>query len=222
MMKKENKFLNYIKEHYLGLIVIFFGICGTIAAFSLLRDRIQYYIDPNFVPACNINPLLDCGSVMRSRWASIFGFPNTMIGLMTYPLSIFTGIIMIANKENNKFLMRGTLILSGIGVILNILLLYTSAFLIGALCPWCLLAGTATSNVFFGILTHSIQKGYLTDDAQKQEKLNKLIKNGFNIKLIILYYILIGLFVYLGFFSVRWLVEAGYDYQFPNLLFWVK
>jgi uncharacterized membrane protein len=218
----ENSFLSFVKKHYLGLIVIFFGICGTVAAFTLLLNRIQYYIDPNFVPSCNINPLLDCGVVMRSKWASLFGFPNTIIGLITYPLAIFTGIIMIANKENNKYVMRGTLVLSGLGVILNILLLYTSAFLIGALCPWCLLAGAATSNVFFGILTHSIQKGYLTDNEKRQKQLDKLVTNGLNIKLIVIYYILIALFVYLGFASVRWLIDAGYDYTYPNLLFWVR
>lgn len=87
---------------------------------------------------------------MKSKWASLFGFPNTIIGLTAYPMAVFTGLIMIMNQVNSEKFLRACNILAGVGIVMNLVLLYISDYLIGALYPWCLLAG----NLFVLLLRH--------------------------------------------------------------------
>src|SRR5581483_6718301 len=57
-------------------ILIVGGIIGTICSFILSNDTIDSLKNPHFVPSCNINPVLSCGSVMHSAQGAAFGFPN--------------------------------------------------------------------------------------------------------------------------------------------------
>jgi uncharacterized membrane protein len=52
------------------------GLIGFVAAFVLTIEKIELLKNPNYVPTCNISPLISCGSVMKTHQAAIFGFPN--------------------------------------------------------------------------------------------------------------------------------------------------
>jgi uncharacterized membrane protein len=186
-----------IRKNYLAYIVIVSGLLGFYAAFTLLLNRIEYFKNPNFVPPCSINPWLDCGIVMKSKWASLYGFPNTIIGVATYPLAIMTGFMMLLNKENNRAFMIVNNIIAGFGLITNFVLLYISAYLIASLCPWCILAGIATSNIFFGILVYNINHNNII--FKNQAYLQAKIRGFWDIIPVIIYYIFMFAFVAFAF-----------------------
>jgi uncharacterized membrane protein len=73
----------------LPYILIVAGIIGCIASFVLTYDKIQVLQNANYEPSCNINPILSCGSVMKTEQASLFGVPNTVFGLVAYSM-LFT------------------------------------------------------------------------------------------------------------------------------------
>lgn len=192
-----NKIFQFGKKYYLAIIIIICGILGTFASFHLLNNRIELYKNPNFIPSCSVNVWLDCGPVMKSKWADLFGFPNTMIGLMAYPLAVLTGLYIIANEKNKRWLMLFCTSLAGLGTITNLILLYISSYLIGALCPWCLLAGVATSNIFFALLCYSILEDNLKFSQNTQKKLKHWINGLFTIIPVTIYYlILFGLVLF--------------------------
>lgn len=206
-------FSKNIKTNYLAYILVISSLFGYYAAFTLLLNRIEYYKNPNFIPPCSINPWLDCGTVMKSKWAYLFGFPNTIIGLSTYPMAFLTGLTLFFER-NNKYFILFCLLISGIGVITNIALLYISAFLISALCPWCILAGVATSNIFFAVLKYSTERGYITNKT-----IASITKQNNHIFTIIIYYLLM---FFLVFSSVQ-LRELGVEtYKFKDPIFWLK
>ena len=188
-----------LKKNYLAYLVILGGIVGTWAAFTLLLNRIEYFKNPNFIPPCSINIWLDCGIVMKSKWASLFGFPNTIIGLITYPTAIFTGLIMLLNQKNHRGLMLVCNFLAGIGMITNFVLLYISAYLISSLCPWCILAGIATSNIFFGILHYNILHNHIKF-GKYQDFVQSRIRGGWDFLWVIIYYLFMAFFVWFAFF----------------------
>jgi uncharacterized membrane protein len=217
-ISKNFNLLNHLNKHYLAWIVIICGILGTYAAFTLLLNRIEYFKNPNFIPPCSMNVWLDCGIVMKSKWASMFGFPNTIIGLMTYPTAILTGLMMLANPKNNRFLMLGCTALSALGIITNLTLLYISAYLIGSLCPWCILAGVATSNIFLALLTYCIQEDFISFKPNIQNRLKAYVKGLWTIPVVIIYYLLMALLVWLSFL----LRENGVvTQQFFDPMFWL-
>jgi uncharacterized membrane protein len=205
-----------LKRNYFAYLVMIGGVIGFYAAFTLLLNRIEYYKNPNFIPPCSINPWLDCGVVMKSKWATLYGFPNTIIGIATYPLSIFTGLIMILNKDNNKLLMNLCLLLAGLGMITNIVLLYISSYLIASLCPWCILAGIATSNIFFSLLFYNIKNDHLV--FGNHEKNKALINGNWDIVPVVVYYFLIFLFVYISFVMRDYSINTT---KFFDPIFWL-
>lgn len=211
------KFFNYLKKNHLAYLIIIFGLAGTTASFYLLHDRIEIYKNPNFVPPCSINIWLDCGRVMTSKWASLFGFPNTFIGLMTYPMAVLTGLFILLNPKNNRWLMLFCMSLAGLGLVMNVVLLYISAYLIGALCPWCLLSGVATTNIFYSLLNYNILENHLRFPAKFQNFLIKAILQGWNIVPLVIFYTFLILFVALGFSLPQW----GVYIDFPDPAFWL-
>ena len=52
------------------------AVSGFVASFLLTIDKIKFLKDANFVPSCNISETLNCKSVMLSKQAEVFGFPN--------------------------------------------------------------------------------------------------------------------------------------------------
>ena len=72
-----------------GLVVL--GVIGLLAAFTLTVDKFRLLEDPSFVPSCNLNPVLSCGSVMVTDQASAFGFPNPLLGLIGVRIVIIAG-----------------------------------------------------------------------------------------------------------------------------------
>ena len=55
-------------------------------------------------------------------------------------------------------------------------LLYTSTFVIGALCPWCLLVTLSTTLVFFSMTRYNIAENNLYLTEKFAERANKFIK----------------------------------------------
>ena len=71
-------------------ILIVGGIIGLICSFIVSLDKLELLRNPHFVPNCNLNPVLSCGSVMSSPQGSAFGFPNPWIGLAGFAVMAFS------------------------------------------------------------------------------------------------------------------------------------
>jgi uncharacterized membrane protein len=207
-------FLKNLSKNHLSYLVMLGGLMGVYAAFNLIINKIGVYKNPKYIPSCSVNIWLDCGVVMRSKWSELFGFPNMLIGLMTYPMAFLTGLGMLLNPKMNKWFTYFCLLVSGLGVVMNIVLLYLSAYLISSLCPWCLLAGVATSNIFLSLLTWAI----INDQVSLGFRLNSLIKSGWAFVPVFFYYFLMFILVYTSFF-IR---ERGYSTaEYFDPIFWL-
>ncbi len=68
--------------------VLIAGVIGLAAAFTLTVEKIEILINPAYVPSCSINPVLSCGSVMITPQASVFGFPNPLIGIVAFTVVV--------------------------------------------------------------------------------------------------------------------------------------
>src|SRR5687768_7389479 len=73
--------------------VLIAGVLGLAAAVTLTVEKIEILINPDYVPSCSINPVLSCGSVMITPQASVFGFPNSLIGIVAFTVVLVTGVL---------------------------------------------------------------------------------------------------------------------------------
>lgn len=148
-----------------GALLVVGGLMGLLAAWVITLDEFALLKDPNFTPGCSLNPVVSCGSVMKSAQAWVFGFPNPMLGLATYPVVIAVGMGVLAGARYSRWywlgLNAGTLFGVGFCTWLQIQSLYE----INALCLWCCLAWTGTTLAFCYVTVHNIELGVIPAPA---------------------------------------------------------
>jgi uncharacterized membrane protein len=126
----------------LGLVVL--GTIGLLAAFMLTVDKFRLLEDPTFTPACDINPVLSCGSVMVTDQASAFGFPNPLLGLIGFSVAVTIGVVLATGTRLPVWVMTGLAAGSVAGLVFIHWLAFQSLYRINALCPWCMVVWSVT------------------------------------------------------------------------------
>ena len=125
-----------------------FGIVGLLASFVLSVEKIHLLQNPNAVLSCSFNLVLDCSTVMKTWQATLFGFPNSFIGLMGYAVVITVAVLGLTGAKMPRWFWRMAVICYTLGAIFAYWLFFSSVYVIQVLCPWCLLVTLSTTMVF--------------------------------------------------------------------------
>src|SRR5206468_2139103 len=121
----------------LPFIIAIAGLIGLVASFALTYDKIHVLQDSNYKPSCNINPILSCGSVMKTQQASLLGVPNTVFGLIAFSMLFSFGMMLLGGARVKRWVwLAAELAVLG-GVVFMHYLFFEGVFRIHAICPWC-------------------------------------------------------------------------------------
>ncbi len=120
------------------------GVIGLIASLALAVEKIRTLADASYVPSCNVNPVLSCGSVMATPQASLLGFPNPLIGIAGFAVVIVSGVLAVAKVPLPRWYWIGLTIGALAGAVLVHWLIFASLYRIGALCPYCMVVWSVT------------------------------------------------------------------------------
>lgn len=145
-----------VVERAIGWVLLVGGAIGAVAAFALILDRISLLEDPEFVPACSIDPVLSCGSIMASPQSEVFGFPNPLIGVLTFPIVATLGAVVVGGAALPRWVWLGLQIGATAGVLFVHWLIAQSLYVIGALCPYCMAVWIVTIAVFWYTTLHNL------------------------------------------------------------------
>ncbi|MER6073195.1 vitamin K epoxide reductase family protein [Streptomyces sp. NPDC001817] len=148
-----------------GLLLVLAGAAGLLASWVITLDEFKLLKNPNFTPGCSLNPVVSCGSVMKSAQASVFGFPNPMLGLVAYGVVICVGMSLLAGAAFPRWywLTFDAGCLFGIGFVSW--LQFESLYRINALCLWCCLAWVATILMFWYVTSFAVRHRFLPAPA---------------------------------------------------------
>jgi uncharacterized membrane protein len=142
-------------------ILVVCGLIGLVAAIELIIQKISVLSDPDFVPNCDINPVLSCGSVINTEQASLFGFPNPVLGVIGFTVVIMFGALLFAGLELPRSMWLGLNIGALAGMSFVVWLVIQSLYVIGALCPWCMVVWAITIPIFWQVTTDNLASGRL-------------------------------------------------------------
>lgn len=135
--------------------VLIGGVIGLAASVTLTVEKIKLLTDSGYVPSCNLNPVLSCGSVMVTPQASVLGFPNPLMGIVAFTVVVVTGVLTVAKVPLPQWYWVGLTLgtLAGSGFVHW--LIFQSLYRIGALCPYCMVVWSVTLCllVIFAALT---------------------------------------------------------------------
>lgn len=148
------------------------ALISLIAAFVLSVEAVELAKNPNAQLSCSVNIIINCATVAKHPSAMLFGFPNSFLGLMAEPIVITVAIAGLAAVKFPRKFMFVAQICYTLGFLFAYYLMYTSTFVIQALCPWCLLVLLSTTFVFFSITRYNIREDnlYLPDKLAKRAK----------------------------------------------------
>ncbi|MET0779649.1 MAG: vitamin K epoxide reductase family protein [Candidatus Saccharimonadales bacterium] len=143
-------------------ILVICGAIGLACALVIMYDKIELLKNPAFKPGCDLNPIISCGSVMESKQANAFGFPNPSIGIVAFSVVVATGVAILAGATKLKRwywlgLQAGTIF----GVCFIHWLFFQSVYRINALCPYCIVTWIMTITLFWYVTLYNIQTGVI-------------------------------------------------------------
>ena len=126
---------------------------SLVASFVLSVDALRIAAEPDAVLSCDISATLSCGAVARSWQAQLLGFPNAFLGMVAEPVVITIAVASLGGVRVPRWFMAAAQPVYTIGLVFAYWLFAQSMFVIGALCPWCLLV-TVSTTLVFTTLTH--------------------------------------------------------------------
>lgn len=143
-----------------AIFLIVAGVIGWIAAFDLTLEKIETLVDPSHTPSCDISPLVQCGANMSSAQGSVFGFPNPIIGVAAFMAPIFVGFAILAGARFAAWfwIAFNTGLLAGI--IFVAWLISQSIFVLGTLCPYCMVVWSVMIPMFFYVTVFNLKEGH--------------------------------------------------------------
>jgi len=136
----------------LAAIWIIYGLIGLIAAFALVLEKIHVLESPDATLSCDLNVFISCKSVMASAQSHIFGFPNPLIGVGGFMIPITVGFATLAGAKLQEWFYRMMVGGFALAFIFVVWLSTQSIFVIGVLCPYCMLAWFGTIPLFWHTL----------------------------------------------------------------------
>ena len=144
-----------------GAVLLGGGLVGAVVSLVLLRDRSALLADPGFVPSCSIDPVLSCGTIMRTEQAAVLGVPNPVLGLLTYPVAAASGALVLGGVALPRWAWWGLQAGTTAGLLFVHWLITQSLVVIGALCPWCTAAWVATIAMAWFVTVENVRAGRL-------------------------------------------------------------
>ncbi len=137
-------------------LLIGLALLGFVASFALTYDKIQVLKNPHYIPDCNINPIISCGSVMKTQQANLFGVPNTIYGIIGFSALITVGVLMLAGGKFKRWFWQLMQLGVSAGLIFVIYLFYQGIYRIDAVCPWCFVTWLTVSALFLYVTVYNL------------------------------------------------------------------
>lgn len=132
----------------LGVFLVVAGVIGFFAAFRLTVDKVGTYINPDVAPSCNAGVLVQCGVNLKSWQGSLFGFPNPVLGVGGWVVVVLIGVLILSGARFARWFWIALNIGMAGALALVIWLISQSIFVLGTLCPWCMVTWAVTIPTF--------------------------------------------------------------------------
>jgi uncharacterized membrane protein len=142
-----------------AITLIVAGVIGWYAAFALTIEKFAALADPDAALGCDFSVLVQCKANLDSWQGSLFGFPNPILGLAGWTAVIVVGAALLAGARFDRWFW----IVFNLGVAgamcLVIFLITTSIFVLGTLCPWCMVTWSVTIPTFLIVTLNNLRNG---------------------------------------------------------------
>ncbi len=143
-------------------ILVIAGFFALLASTMIMVEKLHTLENPGATAICDINPIISCGSVMKTEQARIFGFDNSFMGLIAFPIFITVGFALLAGATLKRWFWIGLQIGATFAVAFIHWLIYQSIFTIQSLCPFCMVLWVSTILLFWYVTVYNLKAGNIS------------------------------------------------------------
>ncbi len=144
------------------------GAIGWLSSVILLLERLRSLQNPGVTLSCDVSPFVSCGALFDRWQATLFGFPNPILGVAGFVAPIAVAVGLLAGARFGAWYWR-LFTLGVLGAWLFVTWLYIqSAFVIGVLCPYCMLVWAVTIPMWWYLLAWGLKHGTLFGDRTRR------------------------------------------------------
>lgn len=159
----------------LAVWLVIAGIVGWWAAFSLLSERLHLLANPTASASCDFSVLIQCGKNLESWQGSVLGFPNPILGLAGWVAPVVVGMAVLAGARFARWFWL--VFAAGVAAAFAFVvwLIAQSIFVLGTLCPWCMVTWIVTIPSFYAVVLHVVRTGILPAPAGLRRSADALV-----------------------------------------------
>lgn len=169
MTAQRNRHIGY------GIWLVVASLIGWWAAFQLTLEKFFLLENPGEQTNCYVSVLLQCDRNLGSWQGEVFGFPNPLIGVTGWMAVLVMGVAVIAGVRFPRWFWG----LFGLGIAAAFAfvcwLIAQSVFVLGTLCPWCMVTWAVTIPTFISTAVHLVRNGTLTTSQRAKERAGRLV-----------------------------------------------
>ena len=151
------------------------GVIGWLASFVLTIEKFQITADSSHIPSCSISPILNCGSVMTTPQAAVFGFPNSLLGVTGFAVVAATGAALLAGARLHAWFWSALQFGATAALVLVHWLIVQSLYRIEMLCPYCMIVWAVTIAIFWYVSLRNL--AHLLPAARRSPLVSGLLAN---------------------------------------------
>ncbi|NJC22605.1 putative membrane protein [Arthrobacter pigmenti] len=151
----------FLQDRPLAFILLITGTVGWIASAILVLERLAVYEDSGHVTSCDVNPWVSCGRVFQTWQASLFGFPNPLIGIVAFAVIITTTAALLAGARLARWYWLGLQAGVTAGFVFVVWLWSQALFDIHILCIYCMVVWAAMIPLLVLLTIRNLDRGVL-------------------------------------------------------------
>lgn len=137
-----------LNPKWFSLGLVFVGLVGACLSGLSFREHLRSKFQAGYSSFCNLGGSFNCGEVIASKYASIFGIPTALFGLAFYLAILFLGLAAL--RRSTRGVQVEALLISCISAGASIVLSAISFLILKAVCILCIGIYTV-STIFLGL-----------------------------------------------------------------------
>ena len=145
---------SHTRPTVMAVWLVIAGVIGWWAAFSLTIEKFHALTNPGEAASCDFSPLVQCSKNLESWQGSVFGFPNPILGLTGWVAPIVVGMAILAGARFARWFWICFWAGIAFAFAFVIWLISQSIYILGTLCPWCMVTWAVTIPTFYVVTIH--------------------------------------------------------------------
>lgn len=146
-------------QRLLAPFLILAGLVGLWASFELVLAKFVTLDDADAALGCDFSIVVQCGANLTSAQGEAFGFPNPLLGLAGFVAPIAVGVALLAGARFAQWFWLLFQLGVTAGMVFVIWLMYQSIYILGTLCPWCMVVWVVMVPLFLTLTLRNAAAG---------------------------------------------------------------